>query len=252
MQTALFSTIAVLLGLWTATPAHALDTPAQVMSTEAPSAKEQHTSEDVEFTASVWADNWFALYVNGELVGEDSVPITTMRSFNADTFSFRARYPLTIALVSRDYIENDTGLEYIGSLFGLVPLGHWFTLTQQIGDGGLIAQITETASGAVAASTSKDWRGYVTHKAPLNPTCEKSRQPVVDCLYTIKDEPAGWKEEGFDDTNWTNATEYTEDQIGARFGYHDIEWDASARLIWTDDINADNTILWRLTVEAPR
>lgn len=35
------------------------------------------------FTAKVWADNWFALYANGVQVGEDSVPITTERSFNA-------------------------------------------------------------------------------------------------------------------------------------------------------------------------
>ncbi|MEO1041635.1 MAG: PEBP family protein [Pseudomonadota bacterium] len=207
--------------------------------------------EDVEFTASVWADNWFALYVNGELVGEDSVPITTMRSFNADTFTFLARYPLTIALVSKDFIENDSGLEYIGSLFGVLPIGAWFTLTQQIGDGGLIVQIAETANGTVVAATTNDWRGFVTHKAPLNPSCEKSRQPLIDCQYTITEEPAGWKEAGFDDGDWIEATEYTKDEIGARFGYNDVAWDASARLIWTDDIDADNTILWRMTVNAP-
>ena len=47
-----------------------------------------------EFVAEVWADNWFALYVNGELVGEDSTPITTERSFNAETITFTATYPL--------------------------------------------------------------------------------------------------------------------------------------------------------------
>ena len=46
-----------------------------------------------EFVAEVWADNWFALYVNGELVGEDSTPITTERSFNAETITFTATYP---------------------------------------------------------------------------------------------------------------------------------------------------------------
>ena len=33
----------------------------------------------VTFTAEVWADNWFSLYVNGELVGEDG-SITERRS----------------------------------------------------------------------------------------------------------------------------------------------------------------------------
>jgi hypothetical protein len=52
------------------------------------------------FTAEVWADNWFSLYVNGTLVGEDSVPITTERSFNAETITFNATYPLSIAMIT--------------------------------------------------------------------------------------------------------------------------------------------------------
>ncbi|MGL4744732.1 MAG: hypothetical protein ACRCXL_10160, partial [Dermatophilaceae bacterium] len=58
------------------------------------------------FTAEVWADNWFALYVNGELVGEDSVPITTERSFNAETVTFTASYPFTLAIEAKDYTET--------------------------------------------------------------------------------------------------------------------------------------------------
>ena len=61
------------------------------------------------FVAEVWADNWFALFVNGTLVGQDSVPVTTERSFNSETISFTAAYPLTIAMVTRDFIQNDTG-----------------------------------------------------------------------------------------------------------------------------------------------
>ena len=63
--------------------------------------------ETVHFRADVWADNWFALYVNGEQVGEDPVSITTERSFNSESISFTAEYPLTIALMAKDYIEND-------------------------------------------------------------------------------------------------------------------------------------------------
>ena len=58
----------------------------------------ERTFGSASFRADVWADNWFALYVNGELVGEDSVPITTERSFNAETITFDATYPLTIAI----------------------------------------------------------------------------------------------------------------------------------------------------------
>ena len=69
----------------------------------------------MSFKAEVWADNWFSLYINGKLVGEDSVPITTVRSFNAETISFTATYPLTIAMISKDYEEATNGLEYIGT-----------------------------------------------------------------------------------------------------------------------------------------
>ena len=116
-------------------------------------------SDTVTFTAEVWADNWFALYANGELVGEDSVSITTERSFNAEIISFEASYPLTIALEAKDYIETDSGLEYIGEA------------NQQMGDGGIIAQITDETTGEVVAVTSSAWAALVVHQAPLNAGC---------------------------------------------------------------------------------
>jgi hypothetical protein len=91
----------------------------------------------------VWADNWFALYVNGELVGEGSVPITTERSFNAETFTFEASYPLTIAIEVKDFKETDSGVEYIGER------------NQQMGDGGLTAQFFDTETGSLVAATDK-------------------------------------------------------------------------------------------------
>ncbi len=206
---------------------------------------------EVEFTASVWADNWFALYVNGELVGEDSVPFDTIRSFNSDTITFKATYPLTIAMVTRDYIENDSGLEYIGSLFGFARLWDGFTFFQQMGDGGVIAQIEETGSGKIVATTSNAWRGLLIHKAPLNPDCEKSSQPMEDCTFEKTEEPDGWQADDFDASAWVAATEYTSEQIGAKFGYNDVDWDPAAKLIWTGDLKADNTILWRHKVVGP-
>jgi len=41
-------------------------------------------SKPATFQAEIWVDNWFALYINGKKVGEDSVPITTERSFNSE------------------------------------------------------------------------------------------------------------------------------------------------------------------------
>lgn len=77
----------------------------------------------------MWADNWMAVYVDGELIGEDSVPITTERSFNAETFTFDAAYPFTSGIEAKDFMETSSGIEYIGQN------------NQQMGDGGLIAHL---------------------------------------------------------------------------------------------------------------
>ena len=191
------------------------------------------------FKAEVWADNWFSLHVNGDVVGEDSVPITTERSFNAETITFDATYPLTIAMVSKDFKENDTGLEYIG------------TDRQQMGDGGFIAQITDTSTGKIVAVTGSDWRGLVIQRAPLDTACEKSANPATDCTSASVAEPEGWTDASFDDARWVAATTYTADDVGAKDGYTEIDWDPAAKLIWTSSLEQDNTILWRFTVNAP-
>ena len=191
------------------------------------------------FRAEVWADNWFAMFVGDTKVGEDSVPITTERSFNAETFTFEASYPLQLRVIAKDFKENDTGLEYIG------------TDRQQMGDGGLIAQITDLATGKVVAATDASWKGLVVHAAPLNTDCEKSASPHQACTSRMLPEPSGWKSPSFDDSGWTNASTYSADQVGVKGGYNDIAWSTQAKLIWTKDLHVDNTILWRRTIVAP-
>lgn len=193
----------------------------------------------VTFTAEVWADNWFALYVNGTKVGEDTAPITTVRSFNAETITFDASYPLTISLISKDYVEGDSGLEYIG------------TPRQQIGDGGFIAQITDTRTREVVAATSSAWKGLVIFRAPLDPDCASSSEPSTSCTHEILPEPEGWTSTTFDDSSWVNAREYTAAEVGAKDGYDTVTWAEDARLIWSDNLKLDNTILWRVTVAQP-
>lgn len=192
------------------------------------------------FKAQMWADNWFSLYVNEAYVGEDSVPITTERSFNSETLSFKASYPFELNFIIKDFKQNDTGLEYIGST------------KQQMGDGGFIAQITDTSTGKIVAVTSTAFKCKVIHKAPLNTACAKEANPTVaSCGATILAEPSGWKSAGFNTTGWESATAYTAAQIGVKDGYYDIAWDAAAKLIWTSDLNADNTLLCKTTVTGP-
>jgi hypothetical protein len=186
------------------------------------------------FTAEVWADNWFALYVNGELVGEDSVPITTERSFNAETITFDATYPLTIAVEAKDFKETDSGIEYIGAN------------NQQMGDGGLIIQITDDDSGAAVFSDAS-WKSLAIHRAPLNTSCEKDPDPDSTCQFESIDAPGGWTSPDFDDSAWASATVWSESDVSPKDGYDEISWYPSAELIWGTDLEVDNTVLFRLS-----
>ena len=130
---------------------------------QAPDVIAVDTPDAVSIRGEVWADNWFAFYLGDRLIIEDSIPITTERSFNAETFVFNADYPLQLNFVARDFKQDDTGLEYIGR-------GN-----QQMGDGGLIAQFTDVATGATVAVTNAAWRCLVLHDAPLDRACEDGR-----------------------------------------------------------------------------
>ena len=191
------------------------------------------------FAADVWADNWFAMYVGDTLVAEDSVSITTERSFNAERFGFDASYPFTINMLIKDYKENDTGLEYIGES------------NQQMGDGGVIIQVADNDSGDMVAVSSSAWKCLAIHQAPLDKSCEKSATPEVDCTANIIAEPSDWKADGFDSSSWQAASEFSEAQVSPKDGYDEVSWDSSAKLIWTSDLETDNTLLCTLTVVAP-
>ncbi len=191
------------------------------------------------FKIEVWADNWFAAYLAGEPLVEDSVSITTERSFNAETHRFSAEYPVQLAFVIKDFKENDTGLEYIGS-------GR-----QKLGDGGFIMQLTDQSSGRVVGVSDSSMRCMVIHKAPINKACAKEHNPVAgvgNCQFIAVTEPVGWKGKDYDDSSWEKAHEYSTATVRPKGGYDRINWDKNAKLIWSDDLEKDNTVLCRITV----
>lgn len=191
------------------------------------------------FSADVWADNWFEVRIDGTQVAEDSVAITTERSFNAESFTFEAERPFTIGLVAKDFIENDTGLEYIG------------TRRQQMGDGGVIAQIKDV-SGSIVAVTNADWQCHVIHTAPLDKACENESDPVAGkgaCAFDKSEEPDSWDQAAFDASDWPRASVYTSEQVDPKLGYNEIDWSKDARFIWGPDLEQSNTILCRITIE---
>ena len=211
------------------------------------------TADDVRFTeipstgevtvmADVWADNWFSLSLGEDELIVDSVPITTERSFNAESFRFKTDIPMQLNFVVKDFRENDTGLEYIGAR------------NQQMGDGGFIAQFRDADSGRLLAATNSAWQCLVVHRAPIEKSCEDSSNPMVgegDCAFERREEPLGWRGLVFDDGGWPNAVEHSVAAVDPKHGYDAIDWDSGARLIWSEDLERDNTLLCRFTVSWP-
>lgn len=183
-------------------------------------------------------DNWFALYINEELVKEDSVPFRTERSFNAESFSFTADLPVQAAVIMKDYYENDTGLEYIGNR------------GQQIGDGGFIAQFKNAETGDIVGVSSSNWLCHAIHQAPLNTGCERSNDPSNECQSLITSEPSSWMSADFDDSKWKSAVVYDENAVRPKRDYRRISWDNRAQFIWTDSLAVDNVLLCRFTLGA--
>ena len=187
-----------------------------------------------------WADNWFAAYIGDELLIEDSVSITTERSFNAESISFSANYPIELNVVLKDFKQNDTGLEYIGAR------------NQQMGDGGFIMQLTDTDTNEVVAVSDSSWQCEVLHKAPLNKLCESESNPVAGqgyCTFMSTKAPDNWLQSGFDNSAWSNATEHASSSVGPKDGYDEIDWDSNAQFIWGEDLETDNTIICKTTIE---
>ena len=164
------------------------------------------------------------------------MPITTERSFNAETYTFDAQMPFTVSVEAKDFKETDSGIEYIGE-----P-------NQQMGDGGIIAQVTDLTTGDVVAATDAGWQSLVVQQAPLNTECADGPDPDATCESASVDIPADWASSDFDDSAWVSATEWSAAEVGPKEGYDEVTWDPSAQLIWGSDLKVDNTILLRTTV----
>lgn len=197
------------------------------------------TVKSISFTAEVWADNWFAIYVNGKKVGEDSVPITTQKSFNSEIIKFSANYPMTIGFIAKDYVQSKSGLEYLG-----MP-------NQQIGDGGLIFQIFETTSKHLVTVSDSTWKMKVVNSAPINSECEKSNQPDIDCKYLNFAVPTSWASPSFKDKFWSNSKIFTAQEVGPKDGYNQVTWNQGAKFIWGNNLKLDNVVYFRKTILKP-
>lgn len=169
--------------------------------------------------ANVYADNWFQLYINGELVAVDSIRFIPHNVISVDILP---AYPMTIAVMAKDNADARTGMEYANT---------------NIGDGGFILKF---ADGTVTNAT---WKAKSFSRGPIG---RDVKNPRVE-----NDElPANWFAVDFDDSGWPQAKEYTEQEVDPKGPYFEHDF-AGAKFIWSDDLALDNTVIFRHRVAAP-
>lgn len=169
-------------------------------------------------TLNAYADNWCVIFINGKMVAMDSIDFLP---HNQVSVKILPEYPMTIAVLAKDNADPATGLEY----------------GTQIGDAGFILKLGD---GTV---TSAAWKAKNFFKGPLN---SDPRNPVVQHTPI----PANWYAKDFDDSAWGFATEYTAARVGPDGDYVASDF-STAKFIWTDDLNLDNTVIFRTTVQKP-
>ena len=170
-------------------------------------------SVDDTILANVYADNWFQMYINGELVAVDSIKFIPHNVVSVDILP---AYPMIIAVMAKDNADPKTGMEYANT---------------NIGDAGFILKFSD---GTV---THAGWKAKSFSHGPVN---RYTKNPRVENTPI----PDSWFATDFNDSEWSNATEYTEDEVGPKQPYYDSDF-KGAKFIWTRDIALDNTVIFR-------
>lgn len=206
--------------------------------------------DGVEITGYIHADNYFELYVNGRFVARDPIPMTP---FNSNVVRFRARYPMTYAIMGIDWETHEgIGLEYA---------------TYNVGDAGFIAYFSD------GNGTHGDWRAETFYVAPLdNPSCVRVTPAGRDstfCLQGVRAEcaqkdpstckalhwsiPPDWTSPKFNDSSWPAAIVWPAEAVTNQAAYVNYtKLFGSAEFIWTRNLRLDNLVLARYTAKGPR
>ncbi len=186
---------------------------------------EKQTAKPQKVTGKIFADNSFTLFVNGKQVAKDPIKFTP---HNTVRVKFRTSYPAVYAIRADDYAHPETGLEYKHT---------------QIGDGGLIIKLSD---GTVS---NGKWKCKSFSKGPTDRACMKSA-PWLNCFVENTPIPKNWAAADFDDSDWNETREYPVAKVKPHGDYKKSDW-KGAKFIWGKDLEIDNTVLCRLTVNAP-
>jgi phosphatidylethanolamine-binding protein (PEBP) family uncharacterized protein len=168
--------------------------------------------------AEVYADNWFALYINGRLAVVDPIVFLPHNVVSVDLLP---EYPMTIAIIAHDNADPKTGLEY----------------GDHIGDAGLVLKF---ADGTVTDGT---WKVKAIERGPLG-------GDIANPRVETEHRPANWFAPDFDDSAWENATVFTEQRVNPKPPYYEHDF-SGAQFIWSKDLDLDNTVLFRKRIDKP-
>jgi len=208
------------------------------------------------FTAYIFGDNYFEMYVNGIPTGKDRVPFT---QFNSSLVQFRVKKPFTIAMKLVDW-EEHLGV-------GCEPnRGKEF----HAGDGGMVAVIKDENDNIIAI-TNENWKAQTFYTAPIkdlscveekanfrySKNCDDAEGQDGSSFFGLHwDIPEDWMKPDFDDKDWPAATTYSNKTIGvdnkpAYTNFVDIFDDSSndAKFIWSTNVVLDNEVLVRYTIK---
>lgn len=192
-------------------------------------------------TAYIFADNYFELYINGELIGVDAVPFTP---FNSSVLRFQVSRPYDIGILAVDWEEHS----------GVGTESSW--RQPQAGDAGLVAVFSD---GTV---TNTDWHAQTFYIAPLSdPTCVEVKSAVRQsnlCEINTRLAQANmwsmhWKISPDWQTSqqykrWPQATFYSPETIGVNNKPAYMNFRSrfqQADFIWSQNLVLDNTVLFR-------
>ncbi len=133
---------------------------------------------------AVYADNWFAMYVNGKLVAVDPIDFLPHNVVKVDLLP---EYPMTIAIIAKDNADPKTGFEY----------------GDKIGDAGIAVKFSDGTTTNAGWKVKRIFSGPPVRHEPL---------------------PEGWQLPGFDDSGWPSATEYSLERVDPKQPYFDADF----------------------------
>ena len=189
-------------------------------------------------TGYVFGDNYYELYVNGEIVARDPVGFIP---FNSGVVRFQAKRPFTFAVKLVDWGTHlGVGMEY----------DRW-----NVGDGGFIARFSD------GTETGSDWKCRVHYVSPLEDrSCVQpgpdtsacpERPPCVErdpasCRALHFPVPADWSSPAFDDSAWHRASTYPPSAVTNQPAYRNYaDKFGDADFIWSHNLDQDNLVLCR-------